>query len=90
MAKKRARRLVPGTSQEWQEAVNLAEFLLLVHSARQYGLITGGPEVNVDRCVDMLARGARHGYRPVRSAVDAAIAAAASERGSEKSLPNGR
>lgn len=32
----------PQTPEEWQEAVNAAEFYTLVESARLYGLITNG------------------------------------------------
>lgn len=60
----------PTTPDEWQEAVNLAEAMLLLDSARQYGLVTGGPEVLVDRCVQVMAAGAARGYRPRGDAVD--------------------
>ena len=54
----------PKTDAEWQEAVDLAEFYLRLDSARQYGLITGGPEVNVARCEALLATGKERGFRP--------------------------
>lgn len=53
----------PETPQEWQLAVDLAEFYLLTDSAEQYGLVTG-PKVNVQRCEDILARGRERGFRP--------------------------
>jgi hypothetical protein len=56
----------PVTPEEWQEAVNAAEFALLVDSARQYGLITGGPTFDVARCEDLLARGEAQGIVPDR------------------------
>jgi hypothetical protein len=56
----------PKTAGEWQEAVNVAEFLLLIDSARQYGLITGGAEVDANRASAILARGRQLGYRPLR------------------------
>jgi hypothetical protein len=31
----------PETADEWQEAVDIAEFWLLIDSARQYGLVKG-------------------------------------------------
>ena len=55
---------LPGTRQEWQDLVNAAEFLLLVDSARQYGLVTGGPEADVERCILILEEGRRRGVTP--------------------------
>jgi len=55
----------PRTPAQWQQAVNGAEFFLLVESARQYGLIEGGPGVNADRCAEILRRGAARGIRPL-------------------------
>lgn len=57
----------PETAAEWQEAVDLAEFYLLLDSARAYGLATGGPEINPERCQEILKRGRGIGYRPKRS-----------------------
>jgi len=53
----------PQTIEEWQTAADLAEFLLLVDSAEQYGLVTG-PKVNVARAGELLARAAQMGIRP--------------------------
>jgi hypothetical protein len=55
----------PKTAGEWQEAVNGAEFFLLLDSCRQYGLIEGGPAVNADRCSAILERGRRRGIYPL-------------------------
>lgn len=54
----------PQTPEEWQVAVDGANAALLVDSARQYGLITGGPIVNVERCIEILERGKALGYLP--------------------------
>lgn len=54
----------PQTAAEWQEAVDAANFFLIVDSCRQYGLITGGPDVDQERCSDILTRGAALGYQP--------------------------
>lgn len=54
----------PASDAEWQEAVDAAEFLLQLDSARQYGLLTGGPEIDFDRCVDLVRRGAARGIFP--------------------------
>jgi hypothetical protein len=56
----------PETPREWQEAVDLADFHLQLDAARQYGLVTGGPDVDVERCEYLLKQGKNLGYRPVR------------------------
>lgn len=57
----------PRTDAQWQEAVNLAHAFLLIESAKRYGLITGGPTVNVDRCAELLRMGEARGFRPKES-----------------------
>lgn len=54
----------PVTPSEWQEAVDLSEFYLILDSAVKYGLITGGPVINQERCVALLKRGLIKGYTP--------------------------
>lgn len=54
----------PQTDAEWQEAANWASFLLLLDSARQYGLVTGGPAIRADRCAEILQRAAARGIHP--------------------------
>lgn len=54
----------PTTAAEWQEAVDVAKTCLLIDSARGYGLIEGGPEVNVERCLEMIQRGEAIGVTP--------------------------
>lgn len=61
---KRTKPREPSTRLEWQEAVNAAEFGLLVSSARAYGLITAGPEFDLDRCERILADGKAQGVVP--------------------------
>jgi hypothetical protein len=58
------RRRDPKTPEEWQEAVNAAEFYLSLDACRQYGLVTGGPGVNAARCEEILRRGKWRGIRP--------------------------
>jgi hypothetical protein len=65
----------PRTPAEWQEAVDGAEACLLLDSARQYGLIEGGPGVNVDRCVGILEHGRARGIVPTTEGVERMIAA---------------
>jgi hypothetical protein len=55
---------VPSTPAEWQDAVDAANALLLIDAAKAYGLVTGGPDVNIERCEDILARGLSRGIRP--------------------------
>jgi len=54
----------PTTDAEWQEAVDLAELWLLVDSVRLYGLVAGGPDVDVARCEEILRAGADRGITP--------------------------
>jgi hypothetical protein len=60
----------PNTPEEWQAAVDAAEGFLQLDSCRQYGLLAGGPEVNVERCVELLELGAAKGFRPVADAAE--------------------
>lgn len=48
----------PRTLQEWQYAADLADLALCVDAARQFGLITGGLVVNVQRCEEIIERAA--------------------------------
>src|SRR5687768_7942284 len=63
----------PQTLDEWQHAVNLAEMHLRIDSARQYGLITGGATVDVDRCLEIIAGGAWRGIKHTEKGVDLAL-----------------
>jgi len=65
----------PQTPAEWQVAADLAETFLLIDSARQYGLVIGGPTVVVDRCVSILRRAKAAGIEPRDEFIDALIAA---------------
>jgi hypothetical protein len=55
---------------EWQEAVDAAKGALALHSARLYGLVTGGPQVNAARCVAILDQGKALGYVPRPDAIE--------------------
>lgn len=61
----------PENRSEWQLAVDAANALLLIHAARAYDLIKGGPEINPERCGDMLARGAAIGVLPSKGTPEA-------------------
>lgn len=60
----------PTTPEEWQEAVDLAHGCLALDSARQFGLITGGPVVDVDRADYILTQGRSRGFTPANDAVE--------------------
>lgn len=65
MSSDRLEKRDPETPEEWQEAVDVAAFLRMLHDCKLYGLIEGGPETNIDRCDDILERGSSMGIRPV-------------------------
>lgn len=54
----------PKTEEEWQAAVDAANAFLILHSLKCYGLITGGPQVNAERCDEILRQGEARGVRP--------------------------
>lgn len=54
----------------WQVLVDGAEGALALDSARKFGLVTGGPEVNIERCEQILREGLSHGYRPSTDAIE--------------------
>lgn len=47
-----------------QDGVDAAHALLELDSMRQYGLLEGGPTVNIERCYWMLERGKMYGVKP--------------------------
>lgn len=53
----------PQTDQEWDEALRAAVYWLAFESARLYGLLSGGPKVNVERCEAVIAEGRLRGHR---------------------------
>lgn len=61
----------PQTDEEWQNAANGAEWALAVDSARLYGLITGGPIVDVERCEELLTGARARGIQAELHAVEA-------------------
>jgi hypothetical protein len=63
----------PQTRDEWQQAVDAAKFFLAMQAARVYGLVEGGPVVNVPRCVDILDRGKARGILPAPDAIERGV-----------------
>lgn len=64
----------PVTAQDWQTAVDAAQGALALDAARKYGLVTGGPGVNVDRCEEILQRGRQLGYVPTKDTSERFVA----------------
>jgi hypothetical protein len=63
----------PETPDEWRDAVEWAEVMLLLDSARGYGVVTGGPAVDVERCLELQARGRALGHAPTTRGTEARI-----------------
>jgi hypothetical protein len=63
----------PQTAEEWQEAVDAAVGLRAVADCKMYGLIEGGPNIDVGRCDEILALGEARGVRPSKPAQDLAV-----------------
>jgi hypothetical protein len=59
----------PQTPAEWQLAVDAADACLALDAARQYGLVTGGPEVDDRRAAWILAQGKLRGIEPRPDAI---------------------
>lgn len=75
----------PASPEEWQDAVDAANALLVFTRAAKYGFITGGPNIRVERCEDLLRRGRALGYHPDREAV-AILARGYATKGDEEAL----
>lgn len=64
----------PVTPADWRQAVDLAATLLAIESSRRYGLVEGGPVINVGRCDDILAKAAEMGIVPSLDAIERTMA----------------
>lgn len=64
----------PETDHEWQVAADMAQTALDIDAARKYGLITGGPAVNVERCEEILRLAADRGIEPTEDCVERCLA----------------
>jgi hypothetical protein len=49
-----------------------ASVYLAIDAARRYGLVTGGPDVDVERCEELIARAEAAGLTATREEIDAA------------------
>jgi hypothetical protein len=54
----------PESREEWQAAADAAHFYLALDGCRQYGLVEGGPTIDVDRCLEMLDKAKAIGITP--------------------------
>lgn len=64
----------------WQGLVDSAYALLMINSCRQYGLVTGGPECNAERCRKILEEGRARGFSPRPDSIEQFVAALEAER----------
>jgi len=62
---------LPTTDTEWQDAVDCADGAIHFDAAREYGLIKGGPEIDLERAETLLRLGAEQGYHPRADAPEA-------------------
>lgn len=76
----------PETPDEWQEAVNAAEAMLELESAKLYGLITGGPAIDVARCEQIMQAGITRKVLPDKVAVRAFLDALIDELNGERDV----
>lgn len=58
----------PQSPDEWQLAADASHALLTIHAAQKYGLITGGPDVDIERCNLVLECASRRGITPAKDA----------------------
>jgi hypothetical protein len=65
----------PVTPAEWQEAVDIAHGALVLDAARLYGLVTGGPIVDVARCIEIIEQGRQRKIFPSHGAIERFAAA---------------
>jgi hypothetical protein len=71
----------PQTPQEWQDAVNGAAGAIAIESCKMYGLLKGGPKINLARCEQILKRGVRKGITPSKPDTELALALIAAING---------
>ena len=64
----------PVSRRDWQLAVDAAHAVQSIEAARQYGLVIGGPEVDLLRCAEILERGAALGFTPDPRAAERYVA----------------
>jgi hypothetical protein len=65
--------LDPQTPEQWQEAVDSAAAMRMIADCKMYGLLEGGPVINISRCDELLERGQQLGVMPSAPVVDLAV-----------------
>lgn len=63
----------PKTPEQWQEAVDAAAACRAIADCKMYGLLEGGPTIDVRRCDDILARRRAKNILPSRPKRELAI-----------------
>lgn len=71
----------PETPKQWQTAVDGAAGALALHAARLYGLVQGGPQVHVRRCLEILEQGKARGITPRADAIKRFVEAIMAAKG---------
>lgn len=70
----------PETPTEWQDAVDAAYACANIEAARAYGLVTGGPKIDLKRCEEILSIGKSLGIQPKADAIERFVRAVNSPR----------
>jgi len=60
----------PRTNEEWQEAVDEADFYLHLDASVKYGMVSYTGQINVGRCEEILTRGRAVGVTPSPDSVE--------------------
>lgn len=63
----------PQTREQWQKAVDAATGLKVIADCKLYGLLKGGPYINVDRCAEIVRRGEVLNVHPSKPKTELAI-----------------
>jgi hypothetical protein len=64
----------PQTPEQWQDAVDGAAGFIAIESCKMYGLMKGGPKIDLARCKQILEHGAAKGITPSKSDTELALA----------------
>jgi hypothetical protein len=67
------KRQYPKTPDQWQEAVDAAAAARTIADCMMYGLLAGGPAIDVARCDLILARGRKRGVLPSAPRIELAM-----------------
>lgn len=63
----------PRTRGEWQDAADAAYAMLALDAARQYWIVEGGPEIDKERCVEILRLAKRRGITPSEGCIERGV-----------------